>query len=131
MAKANRRFTAYYARTRMQRKMQQLCTDFINTTIHDPQTRAAVTPNYAWGCKRPIVASTFYPALNRPNVTLIPHAVTRVTKNGLIHTTATEQEIDVLILSTGFHPQRFLNSITIHERNANSLKPDKRPQGKK
>src|SRR3546814_15106431 len=53
--------------------------------------RAAVTPNYAWGCKRPNVASTFYPALNHPNVTLIPHAVTRVTKNGLLDTTRTQE----------------------------------------
>src|SRR3546814_15846584 len=120
MAKANRRFTAYYARTRMQRKMQQLCTDFINTTIHDPQTRAAVTPNYAWGCKRPIVASTFYPALNRPNVTLIPHAVTPVTKNGLIDTTGTDQEIDALTPSTEFQPQPFPNTTTIQDPNGHT-----------
>lgn len=121
LAKANHRFTAYNARSRMQRKMQQLCTDFINTTIHDPEVRAAVTPDYAWGCKRPIVASTFYPSLNRDNVTLIPHAVTRVTKTGLIDTTGTETDIDVLILSTGFQPQRFLNSITIRGRDGASL----------
>lgn len=121
MAKANRRFKAYDSRSQMQRKMQQLCVDFISQSIDDPQIRAAVTPDYAWGCKRPIVASTFYPSLNRPNVSLVPHAVERVTKDGLVDATGVERKIDVLILSTGFQPQRFLNSIEVHGRNGTSL----------
>ncbi|MDP3951867.1 NAD(P)/FAD-dependent oxidoreductase [Microbacterium sp.] len=121
MAKANNRFKAYDSRTRMQKKMQQLCLDFITTTIDDPQVRAAVTPDYAWGCKRPIVASTFYPSLNRSNVSLVPHAVARVTKDGLVDATGTERKFDVLIMSTGFQPQRFLNSIDVRGRGGRSL----------
>lgn len=121
MAKANRRFKAYDARSGMQKKMQQECLDFINTTIDDPQVRESVTPTYAWGCKRPIVASTFYPSLNRANVSLVPQAVTRVTKDGLVDATGVERKIDVLIMSTGFQPQRFLNSIDVRGRDGLSL----------
>ncbi|GAA3198681.1 NAD(P)/FAD-dependent oxidoreductase [Microbacterium terregens] len=121
LAKANRRFKAYDTRSRMQRKMQDLCQDFIDRTIEDPETRAAVTPTYAWGCKRPVVASTFYPSLNRPNVTLVPRAVTRVTKNGLIDADGVERKADVLILSTGFQPQQFLSSVDIRGRGNLSL----------
>lgn len=121
MAKANGRFKAYDSRSRMQKRMQQLCLDFISESIHDPEVRASVTPNYAWGCKRPIVASTFYPSLNRTNVALVPHAVSRVTKDGLVDATGTERKVDVLILSTGFQPQRFLNSIEVHGRDGRSL----------
>jgi cation diffusion facilitator CzcD-associated flavoprotein CzcO len=121
MAKANKRFAAYDSRTRMQKKMQELCVDYINSSIDDPRVREAVTPTYAWGCKRPIVASTFYPSLNRPNVSLVPQAVTRVAPHGLVDATGTERQIDVLILSTGFQPQRFLNSVEIRGRGGRSL----------
>lgn len=121
MTKANTRFKAYDSRSRMQKKMQQVCLDFINGSIEDPEVRAQVTPTYAWGCKRPVVASTFYPSLNRPNVTLVPHAVTRVTEGGLIDATGVERAFDVLILSTGFQPQRFLNSIEVEGRDGRSL----------
>ena len=111
-----RRFGGYDTGSKMQRRMRALCEDYIRTTIDDPATRAAVTPSYPWGCKRPIVASTFYPALNRPNVTLVPHAVTAVTPRGLVDVRGTEHPIDVLVLSTGFQPTRFLASIDIKGR---------------
>ena len=34
--------------------------------------------------QRPIFASTFYPALKQPNVTLVPKAVARVTPTGIV-----------------------------------------------
>jgi len=43
--------------------MRDLCVAFINRSIDDPATREAVTPRYPWGCKRPVLASTFYDAL--------------------------------------------------------------------
>lgn len=121
MANANRRFKAYDSSSSMQKKMQQLCLDFIENSIEDPEVRKNVTPTYAWGCKRPVVASTFYPSLNRPNVALVPKAVTRVTKDGLIDTEGVERKFDVLILSTGFQPQRFLNSINVIGRDGKSI----------
>src|SRR5690606_35794811 len=51
----------------------------------------------------------------------ISHAVSRVTKDGLVDATGTERKVDVLILSTGFQPQRFLNSIEVHGRDGRSL----------
>ncbi len=80
-----------------------------------------MTPDYPWGCKRPIVASTFYPSLNRPNVALVPHAVDRVTRDGLIDATGVERKIDVLVLSTGFQPQKFLSSVEIVGRDGRTI----------
>lgn len=112
-AVAGRRFKANDVRSRRQRQMRQLCVDYIAQSVQDPQTRAALTPDYPWGCKRPIVASTYYPAFNRPNVTLVPHAVTRVTASGLVDAAGVEHEVDVLVLSTGFQPQRFLAGLQV------------------
>jgi cation diffusion facilitator CzcD-associated flavoprotein CzcO len=110
---AMRRFKGLDVGTARQRRMRELCLDFIGRTVEDPDTRTAVTPQYPWGCKRPIIASTFYSALNRPNVDLVPHPVTAVTEDALIDASGTKRQIDVLILSTGFQPTRFLSGIEV------------------
>jgi len=112
-AVAGRRFKANDVRSRRQRRMRQLCLDYLARAVHEPRTRAALTPDYPWGCKRPIVASTYYPAFNRPNVTLVPHAVIRVTPDGVVDATGRECPVDVIVLSTGFQPQRFLAGLHV------------------
>jgi len=112
-AKAGRRFRANDVQSRHQAEMRRLCVDYIARSVEDPVTRAALTPDYPWGCKRPIVASTYYTAFNRPNVELVPHAVTRVTANGIVDSTGAERPVDVLVLSTGFQPQQFLANLHV------------------
>ena len=117
----NRRFKGYDVGSRRQRRMRAAGERFIADSIADPATRAAVTPDYPWGCKRPILSSTFYPALNRDNVHLVPHAVSRVTPTGVVDATGTVRDIDVLILSTGFQPTRFLASLDVKGRDGRSI----------
>ncbi|MBO9577295.1 MAG: NAD(P)/FAD-dependent oxidoreductase [Microbacteriaceae bacterium] len=112
-AKANRRFKGYDKGSRMQERMRDVCTAFIERTVRDPETRAALIPDYAWGCKRPIVATTYYDAFNRGNVRLVPHAVVAATPTGLVDAAGVERPVDVLVLSTGFQPQRFLANLEV------------------
>ncbi|MBO3747377.1 NAD(P)/FAD-dependent oxidoreductase [Streptosporangiaceae bacterium NEAU-GS5] len=118
---STRRFKAYDARGTAQRRMRELCLNYIAATVQDPATRAAVTPSYPWGCKRPIFASGFYPALNRPNVELVPHAVKEIKPYGVVDERGTVHETDVLILSTGFQPTRFLAQFAVKGRNGQDL----------
>ncbi|MBT2207873.1 NAD(P)/FAD-dependent oxidoreductase [Actinomadura sp. NEAU-AAG7] len=96
-----------------QRQNLRACRAYIDSTIENPDLRAALTPDYPWGCKRPVLATGFYPALNRPNVDLVPHAVTRMTPKGIIDATGTEREIDVLIMATGFRATKYLASLEV------------------
>jgi cation diffusion facilitator CzcD-associated flavoprotein CzcO len=86
---------------------------YLESEIHDPELRAALTPDFPVGCKRIVLASTYYPALNRENVTLVPHAVERVTEDGIVATDGVERKVDVLIMATGFQPANFLASLEI------------------
>ena len=108
-----RRFRAFDATSAKQRELRRLCLDYIRSTIASPQTRAAVTPDYPWGCKRVVLSSDFYPALNRDNVELVPRAVSRVTRSGVVDTEGHEHEVDVLVLATGFQPTRYLASLRV------------------
>jgi cation diffusion facilitator CzcD-associated flavoprotein CzcO len=107
------RFKGYDAGSRTQQRVRQACVDYIRRTVRDPATRSAVTPDYPWGCKRPVLASTFYEALNRENVELVPHPVTSVTPDGLVDSRGVQHDIDVLITSTGFQPTKFLANLEV------------------
>jgi cation diffusion facilitator CzcD-associated flavoprotein CzcO len=119
--KGNRRFRGYDVGSARQRRMRAACERFIAVAVSDPATRAAVTPDYPWGCKRPVLSSTFYPALNRDNVELVPHAVDHVTPGGVVDETGASRDVDVLILSTGFQPTRFLAGIDVKGRDGQSI----------
>jgi len=111
--KAMQRGKAFDASSRRQAERRAGCLAFIRSAIADEAVRNSVTPDYPWGCKRVILASTYYPALDRPNVELVPHAVTRVTPSGVVDDTGTERQVDVLILSTGFQPTNFLAGLVV------------------
>lgn len=119
--KGNRRFKGYDVGSRRQRRMREACERFIDGTITDPAVRKAVTPDYPWGCKRPILSSTFYESLNRDNVSLVPQAVTRVFPGAVEDATGAVRDIDVLILSTGFQPTKFLAGLDVKGRDGRGL----------
>jgi cation diffusion facilitator CzcD-associated flavoprotein CzcO len=116
-----RRFKGFDVGSAKQAEMRALCEDHITSTVRDPAVAAALTPHYPWGCKRPILASTYYQSFNRENVELVPHEVTAVTPTGIVDATGTEREIDVLILSTGFQPTRFLANLSVKGRDGRSI----------
>jgi cation diffusion facilitator CzcD-associated flavoprotein CzcO len=85
----------------------------LERVVEDPATRAALTPGYPYGCKRPIFANGYYEMFNRSNVELVPHAVTSVTPTGLVDATGRERQVDVVILATGFHVADFLSTLQV------------------
>ncbi len=108
-----RRNRAFDADSDTQREFRDLCLRYIDDVIEDPIVRQAVTPSYPWGCKRPVYATTFYQSLNRPNVELVPFAVTRVEGNSIVAADGRSREVDAIILATGFQPTRFLSSLEV------------------
>jgi cation diffusion facilitator CzcD-associated flavoprotein CzcO len=74
----------------------------LKASVADPALRAALTPNYALGCKRVILSDAFYPALTRPNASLVPGGVARVTPTGVVGADGVERPVDAIIYATGF-----------------------------
>ena len=101
---------------------RQTCVDYIDRTFADrPDLRAAVTPTYPYPGKRPIFATTFYPALKAPNVELVPRAVASVTPTGIVDADGVERRVDVLVMATGFQPADYLARLKVVGRHGNTL----------
>lgn len=85
----------------------------LNAAIHDPDMRATLTPPYRIGCKRVLSSNDWYPALARPNVTVIPDGVSAIDGAVLSAANGSRIEADVLIWGTGFHVTDALERLQI------------------
>lgn len=102
---------------------EQQCRAYIAATFKDrPDLAAALTPNYPYPGKRPILSKDFYPALLRDNVELVPFAVRSVTAHGVVDVRGVEHPADVLITATGFQPANYLSSYEVVGRGGVSLR---------
>jgi cation diffusion facilitator CzcD-associated flavoprotein CzcO len=108
--------------TKLNTARQELCLRYIARQFADqPDLRAAVTPSYPYPGKRPVLASTFYPALKQPNVELVPRAVASVTPTGIVDVDGTERAVDVIVMATGFEAANYLTRLRVVGRDGRTL----------
>jgi cation diffusion facilitator CzcD-associated flavoprotein CzcO len=70
--------------------------------VADPAMRAALTPRYGFGCKRPTFSNDYFPALQRDNVALVTTPIRRITRDAIETRDGALRPIDTLICATGF-----------------------------
>ncbi len=80
---------------------QRLTRRFLARSVPDPALRARLTPDYTIGCKRVLLSSDYYPALQRDDVTLVTAPIEAITPRG-VRTAEGHRDLDVLVLCTGF-----------------------------
>ena len=93
----------------------------IHRSIEDPELRARLTPDYAIGCKRLLLANDWYPALARENVDVVSDSIARANENGLVTTAGVEHPADVIIFGTGFHATDPLGQLPVEGRGGITL----------
>ncbi len=113
---------AYRPGSEVNRAAEQMCRSYIAKVFADrPDLEEAVTPTYPYWGKRVIFATTYYPALKRENVQLVPRAAERVTPTGVVDADGVEHEADVLVLATGFQPTNYLAHLQVVGRSGREL----------
>jgi cation diffusion facilitator CzcD-associated flavoprotein CzcO len=70
--------------------------------IADPAMRAQLTPTYDLGCKRVLPSNEFYPAIARPNVSLVTEKIIEFRPDSVMTADGVEHKVDTVILATGF-----------------------------
>jgi len=103
---------------------EQLARRLIARQITDPELRAAVTPDYTIGCKRILLSSDYYPALQRPNVDLITDDITGITETAVITADGMAHQTDVIIYATGFKVIESVTGLNVAGRDGRKLTPD-------
>lgn len=78
------------------------------------------TPDYPPFGKRMLLDNGWYAMLRRDNVELVPRAVREVTRSGLVDTDGNTRDVDIIVLATGFHSDRFLYPMDVRGRSGRS-----------
>ncbi|MFG6444917.1 flavin-containing monooxygenase [Microbacterium sp. P07] len=78
----------------------------LEAQVADPALRRALTPDYAFGCKRVLLSDTFYPAVASDAVALEASALASVEGSTLTAASGERYEADVIVLATGFVASR-------------------------
>ncbi|QAY61697.1 NAD(P)/FAD-dependent oxidoreductase [Microbacterium protaetiae] len=76
--------------------------DHLAAQVPDRALRRALTPDYAFGCKRVLLSDAFYPALASGAVRLEASALAAVHASTLVAAGGARHEADAVVLATGF-----------------------------
>ncbi|MDN4518494.1 NAD(P)/FAD-dependent oxidoreductase [Mycolicibacterium austroafricanum] len=89
--------------------------------VSDARLRSHLTPDYAPGCKRILFSSDYYPALARPNVSLVTDDIQAVEPGGIRTVNGDFHAADVIIYGTGFSATEFLSPMEVYGRSDRKL----------
>ncbi|WP_036437937.1 NAD(P)/FAD-dependent oxidoreductase [Mycobacterium sp. URHB0044] len=70
--------------------------------VKDPWLRRQLTPDFTPGCKRMLVSSDYYPALQRDNCKLIDWPIATMSPVGIRTSDGIEHHLDAVVFATGY-----------------------------
>jgi cation diffusion facilitator CzcD-associated flavoprotein CzcO len=89
------------------RAAQHIALRHLRRQVADPDLVARLTPSYVMGCKRVLLSSDYYPALAKPNVSLVTEPIKEIRRDCVLTGDGTAHHADTLIFGTGFHVTDF------------------------
>jgi cation diffusion facilitator CzcD-associated flavoprotein CzcO len=101
------RALGFAADPRLMAPLEALARKHLDQQVADPALRARLTPDYTIGCKRILLSSDYYPALQRPNVEVVTEDIREIVPSGVVTASGgavdgAPREFDVIIYATGF-----------------------------
>jgi cation diffusion facilitator CzcD-associated flavoprotein CzcO len=82
--------------------LERMAQKHLRAQIKDPVLRAKLTPSYRLGCKRMLVSSQYYPALEAANIELVTEPIASFTEQGILTRDGRQHELDAVVVATGF-----------------------------
>jgi cation diffusion facilitator CzcD-associated flavoprotein CzcO len=98
----------FRGRTELIAPIEALGRAHLRRQVPDPALRERLTPRYRFGCKRPIMSNTYYPALTAPNATLVTDAIDRVEPGAIVTRDGSRHAVDTIITAVGYRYSRSL-----------------------
>lgn len=92
---------------------ERIWREHMESAVSDPRLREILTPDSRFGCRRPVVSNSFYPALADPKTLVIDSAIQRLTASGVVSESGEEYDADIVVLATGFRATEMLSHVEI------------------
>jgi cation diffusion facilitator CzcD-associated flavoprotein CzcO len=101
--------------------IEQLCLDNLENSVRDPVLRERLRPDYRAACKRLVISTNFYEAIQKPNAELVTDGIDAVEPGGVRTVDGRLHELDVLVLATGFQVDAFVRPVSVVGRDGVDL----------
>jgi cation diffusion facilitator CzcD-associated flavoprotein CzcO len=101
--------------------IETFCLDNLEKSVADPLLRERLRPDYRAACKRLIVSTNFYDAIQKPNAVLITDRIEAVESAGVRTADGRLHALDVLVLATGFQVDAFVRPVKVVGRQGADL----------
>ena len=93
--------------------IEKVCREYLETRIEDGELREKLRPDYRAACKRLVISHNFYDSIQHPSAELVTEDIRCVEPGGVRTSDGRLHELDVLVLATGFHVDRFVRPMRI------------------
>lgn len=103
------------------KEIEEICRQNLEQSVHDPELREKLRPDYHAACKRLIYSWEYYDCIQRPGVSVEVGAIERIVPEGVLMKDGTLHELDVLVLATGFRADSFIRPAVVTGRGGRSL----------
>jgi cation diffusion facilitator CzcD-associated flavoprotein CzcO len=87
--------------------------DYLRHKVADPALRTRLTPTEPFGCKRVLISSDYYPAIQRDDVELVTTGIDRITATGIRAADGVERPVDAIVWCTGFRASEYLCGVEV------------------
>lgn len=94
---------------------------YLATAVEDPWLRRRLTPNFRPGCKRMLMSSEYYPALQSDRCELVTWPIARVDPGGVVTCDGVERTADAIVCATGYDATKTAPPIHVVGRDGRTL----------
>lgn len=94
---------------------------YFDSLITDRRLREILTPDYRYGCRRPLVSNSYYQAFQKPTVTGLGGSIVKVEPDGVVTSELGKIVVDTIIFATGFDAQGMLGTLEVRNGLGDSL----------
>ena len=84
------------------RVVEKVAEAHLNRQVKDPWMRRQLKPDFRIGCKRVLMSSDYYPALQQDNCELVTWPIARISEQGIRTAEGIEHQFDCIVFATGF-----------------------------
>lgn len=109
------------AESALMKQLEVACLANLEETVRDPELRERLRPDHRAACKRLVISTNFYEAIQRPTSRLVTEAIERFEPSGIRTKDGELHELDVVVLATGFHADAFMRPMEVVGREGITL----------
>ena len=101
--------------------IEEACCRNLEDNVTDPILRERLRPSYRAACKRLVLSPDFYQNIQHENAKLVTAPIDLIEPGGVRTRDGELHELDVLVLATGFQPDRFIRPTVVRGLNGMDL----------